>query len=297
MLKIQRILSSTDLSICAAYANARAAMLTSELKCGPLELLHVLDPSLPGALARMLKATPDAEEIFLKENARQEMQKIALQLKNDLGIESRYHVELGRPATRIAARADEVSADIVVVGAHGCNSIKRFFIGNTPYKLLHIGKRSLLIVKNRPDFPYQSVLVPVDFSEHSKRAAQVALAIAPNANVVLLHVFGVPQEGLMHYSGVSGDLINAYRLGAKQVANGEMRQFIASLGAGERAISSVVQFGYPPYVIQEYAERFKPDLIVMGKHGQNRVEDFLLGSVTRSTIDLTECDILITISS
>lgn len=296
MPNIQRILAATDLSPCAAFADLRAAMIAAELRCNAIDLLHVIDPSLTGALERMLKDTPSSEGVSLEEHARRELNDVASRIKSETGMKSECRVIFGRPATQIGLRAEAISADVVVVGAHGCNSISRFFIGNTPYKLLHAGKSPLLIVKNSPERHYHNVLVPVDFSESSKRAAQLALAIAPHANVLLLNVFGVPQAGLMQYSGVSGDYINAYRIGAEQIAIGEMERFLSGLET-ERTVSTSVQFGYPTFVIQDYAEKFKPDLIVMGKHGQNRVEDYLLGSVTRSTIEGTSCDILVTLPS
>ena len=116
-------------------------MLASELKCDALELLTVIDPRLPGALERMLKGTSGSAEASLAEHGKRELQKIALRLQGENGIDCHYHVEFGRPAIRIASKADEVAADMIVVGAHGCKHISRFFVGNTPYKLLHIGKQ------------------------------------------------------------------------------------------------------------------------------------------------------------
>jgi nucleotide-binding universal stress UspA family protein len=38
----------------------------------------------------------------------------------------------------------------------------------------------------------------------------------------------------------------------------------------------------------------RPDLIVMGKHGRTWMEELIVGSVTRDTIDCTKCDIIVT---
>ena len=297
VISIRRILAATDLSGCAAHAETRAAMLCSELKGNALELLTVIDASLPGSLARLVSGTQESAETSLAEHSANDLKRIALRLQNEIGINCDYSVEFGRPATRIASKADALSADLIVVGAHGCNSVNSVFLGNTPYKLLHIGKRSLLIVKNSPTHAYRDILVPVDFSEHSRRAAQTALAIAPNADVTLLHGFEVVNEGLMRYSGVTNDYIRGYRTEASENAVRDMERFVSALEKGDRMVSSIVQFGYAPLIIQEYADRFKPDLIVIGKHGKSRVEDFLLGSVTRHSIDETTCDILVTVST
>ncbi len=296
LMNIRRILAATDLSGCATHAETRAAMLCSELKGDALELLTVIDASLPGTLARLVSGTQESAETSLAEHSANDLKRVALRLQSEYGISCDYSVEFGRAATRIASKADEISADLIVVGAHGCNSINGVFLGNTPYKLLHIGKRSLLIVKNQPTHAYRNILVPVDFSDDSRLAAQTALAIAPNANVTLQHGFEVLNEGLMHYSGVSNDYIRGYRTEARENAVRDMEKFMSALEKGDRVVSSIIQFGYAPLIIQEYADRFNPDLIVIGKHGKSRVEDFLLGSVTRHSIEETSCDILVTLS-
>jgi nucleotide-binding universal stress UspA family protein len=292
-----RILAATDLSPCAGFAETRAAMLCAELSIAKLGLMTVIDDSLAGSLGRLLKGSP-GPIAGLAEQAGRTLDDIARRLQQDHEIACDCHVDTGRPATCIAERAEAMPADLVVVGAHGCNAITPAFIGNTPYRLLHIGRHSILIVREQPAGPYRNVLVPVDFSDDSMRAAQLALTFAPAASVTLLHGFEVMNEGMLHYAGVSTEFIGGYRNAARAEAVAEMDRFMAGLDAGARQlpVSASVQFGYPPFVIQEYARTFSPDLIVIGKHGQSAVEDFLLGSVTRHTLDETTCDLLVALS-
>lgn len=295
MTAIRRILAATDLSPCATLAETRAAMLCAELKNDALGLLNVVDDGAPSAPELLPEGTPRTKATLAEyiEYAERELQRIAQRLQQDHGVRCDRSVGFGRPATGIASRAEVISADLIVVGAHGCNSVSPTFLGNTPYKLLHIGGRPLLIVRNQPERPYLNVLVPVDFSEDSKSAAEIALAVAPGAAVTLLHGFEVINEGLMHYAGISTEFIGGYRNDARKDAVEEMERLLSGLDKGQRLVSTSVQFGYPPSVILEYAETFKPDLIVIGKHGKSRIEDFLLGSVTRHTIEETSCDVLV----
>lgn len=294
-MNIHRILAATDMSMCATHAETRAAMLCHALQVSEIALMTVIDFSLPGALERLLNNAQAFSEASLAEHAERDLQRIASRLQSEYNVVCNCSVEFGRPASRIASKADEISADLVVAGEHGCNSVSDAFLGNTPYKLLHVGRHPLLIVKNQPERAYESILVPVDFSDNSMLAAQTALAISPTASVTLLHGFEALHEGLMNYAGVSRDFIRGYRTEAKDNAMKEMDRFLSDLDKGGRPVASSVQFGYPPLVIQEHAETFKPDLIVIGKHGKSRLEDFLLGSVTRHTIEETYCDILVTL--
>ncbi|HEX2531117.1 MAG TPA: universal stress protein, partial [Burkholderiaceae bacterium] len=151
----------------------------------------------------------------------------------------------------------------------------------------------LLIVKNEPKQLYRHILVPVDFSEDSKRAAEFALEVAPKADVTFLHAFEVWFEGQMQYAGVSRELIDDYRLKAREEARLKLNQFITGLNAEERYLNRVVTFGIPGPVVREYAKQMQPDLIVMGKHGRSRFAELIIGSVTRDTIDQTDADLLV----
>jgi nucleotide-binding universal stress UspA family protein len=97
----------------------------------------------------------------------------------------------------------------------------------------------------------------------------------------------------MHYANVAQEAIDYYRVEARENARLAMNDFIAGLGAPDRQLSRKIEFGYPGPVVRDYAEKMQPDLIVMGKHGRSRIEELIIGSVTRDTIDQTKSDILV----
>ena len=71
-----------------------------------------------------------------------------------------------------------------------------------------------------------------------------------------------------------------------------MQSFIARLQIPNQ-VTSVIQLGAPHNVIREHVDSKKPDLLVMGKQGRSRFEEFLLGSTSRNAIYETECDIMV----
>jgi len=158
---------------------------------------------------------------------------------------------------------------------------------------LHVTSVPLLIVRQPPENPYQNILIPVDFSENSLYAARFASKIAlPASRRTFLHAYDVPNEGLMRYASVSADLVSQFRIAAKNRAESDMADLAASLDSHNR-VSQVVQYGSPLRVIEDYVNARNPDLIVMGKQGRSYFENLLLGSVTRSIVNETSCDILI----
>lgn len=293
MPNITKILAATDLSDDSSHATARAAALCADLGCDAIELLTVKEAGLPDALGLVLRVSPAAAESLLVERTLRELRLISGQLQDNYGIRCTNTVKFGQPEEEIISRAKELSAELTVIGMHGGNFFTGFFLGNTADKLARLSKIPLLVVKNPATQPYRQILVPVDFSENSMRAAHMALKIAPGAQITFLHAFDVVLEEQMRYVNVAQDVIREYHVKAEEDAQRDLNQFIANLQVGGRPVSRAVIFGHPGHVICNHAKVMKPDLIVVGKHGRSRFEELLLGSVTQHALDQTSCDILI----
>lgn len=293
MNALKTILVATDFSERAGRAEVRSAMLAAEHTTGRIELVTIKEASQPETLARIVNSTTELAQAQIVATAERELQLRAALLEDNHGVRCECVVRFGSTASQIVNRADEIGADLVVSGAHGGNFFSDLFIGNTADKLVHLSRRPLLIVKSDPAQPYRRVLVPIDFSEDANRAAQFALKIAPEADITFLHAFEVSSEGQIHYANIPRELINDYRIKARETARLDMNKFIDELHANNRHLTRVINFGLPGPSVREHAKATKPDLIVMGKHGRSRVEELIIGSVTRDTIDQTESDILI----
>lgn len=125
---------------------------------------------------------------------------------------------------------------------------------------------------------YHHLLVPVDGSASSVRAAAVAADLARqwDADVVVLHVVSIPQS-LVVVAGLDQHLVEEYveQLGADALV-GALDVFnAASVGAEVK-----IETGAPAEIILFEAERLGADLVVMGKRGLGQVRGLLLGSVS-----------------
>jgi nucleotide-binding universal stress UspA family protein len=293
MRGMRRILAASDFSERSARAETRAAMLCEGLNCWALELLTVKDPALRETMAHALNSMPTVAEDVLMDRALQGLGRISARLQDDYRVHCMPAVRFGRPAAEIIARADEIKADLVVIGAHGSDYSGDLYLGNNADKLARMTTRPLLIVKNQPDAPYREVLVPVDFSEDSMRAAEMALQIAPEAHVSFLHSCDMRFEDQLLEAGVSREAVLKYRADAYGSAQRELDRFIAELGPIPQPVSRIVKPGLPAEIISRYAETIKPDLVAMGKHGGSRVQELLLGSVMRRAVNKAVCDVLV----
>ena len=293
MTDINTILVGTDLSEFSRRAGKRAAMLCAYSECRWVELLTVKEAGLPEAMGLVLKSSAAEAEAILVDRTMRELRLTCGHLTDNHGIRCTHTVRFGRPEKEIVARADELSVGLTVIGARGGNFFTDLFLGNTADKLARMSKTPLLLVKNEITAPYSQVLVPVDFSENSRRAAQLALKVASDARITFPHVFDVIVEEQMQYVNVAHDIIHEYHVKAAEAARHDLNQFIASLDVPRRSVSRIVAFGHPGHVIYDQAKSVKPDLIVLGKHGRSRLEEFLLGSTSRHVLEQCFCDVLI----
>jgi nucleotide-binding universal stress UspA family protein len=125
-------------------------------------------------------------------------------------------VTIGRVLEEILSAAKQ--SDLLVPGARGLNPLRDLLIGMTVDRVLQIYKRPMLVVKKPPKESYRRVLVPIDFSTHSVAALKMAMLIAPNAEVWIIHVHVAPFDGRLRSAGVLNDEMERYRVEARQQA-------------------------------------------------------------------------------
>ena len=293
MHAFNRLLVATDCSERARLAEVRAALLMREHRCDVAEILTVKDRDEPETLARIMNSDVVSATALATENAARVLAGRASLLRESHGVHLACNVRFGQPATEIVARAEELQAGLIVIGAHGGNFFSDVLLGNTADRLTHLCQSTLLVVKNEASHAYRRVLVPVDFSDDSRRAAEAAFAIAPHADIAFLHAFEAVFDGYMQYANVSRDAIDEYRMSAFEDARDQLDRFISEVAPCGRHLRRTITFGLPGPVVRDHAKATRPDLIVLGKHGRSRLADMILGSVTRDAIDQTDCDVLV----
>jgi nucleotide-binding universal stress UspA family protein len=103
-------------------------------------------------------------------------------------------VKAGHATGEIVATAEQLPADIVVMGTHGRVGVERLLLGSVTEHVLRTTRVPVLTVppgvEERHSVIYKRILCPVEFSDPSLRAVEYALSLAEetNARLVLLHV-------------------------------------------------------------------------------------------------------------
>ena len=70
--------------------------------------------------------------------------------------------------SEINAIAEDVKADLIIMGSHGVSGLKEFFVGSNTEKVVRFSKLPVLIIKNEMvNTDFSDVVVATDFSEES----------------------------------------------------------------------------------------------------------------------------------
>ena len=151
----------------------------------------------------------------------------------------------------------------------------------------------MLVVREPARAAYRRLLIAVDFSPGSVATVRWAHRMAPTAAIVLLHVFDVPFEGMLHLAGLPDDVVDQYRIDERTRSLQRMRDLATEAGLGPTDYTGVVLHGNPTRTILSQARHHDCDLVVMGKHGTHVTEDLLLGSVTQRVLAESNHDVLV----
>lgn len=72
----------------------------------------------------------------------------ALHALNEAGIPNRAHVRFGDTAETIAALAEELGCDTIVMGTHGRSALAGLALGSVTSRVIHLAKTPVLCVKS-----------------------------------------------------------------------------------------------------------------------------------------------------
>lgn len=289
MLNIRDVLFPTDFSEHAGralpHALALARRFDARIHMLHAVVLHAADPNEPD------HRFPDLDEAWKKLDAWAEER-----LEAGIGEEDRVEVVRERvrgisAAPVIVDYAVEGGVDLVVMGTHGRRGLRHMMLGSVAEEVVRTAPCPVLTVRGEgprgPAAGLDRVLVPVDMSEHSFRALEVArkLAAAWGGAVEVLHVVEDPTRPDIYGGPPTGP----------RVDHGRVREtLVARLGGGEEEVPVEVHVdvGQAVSTVAEFAETEEVDVIVLASHGLTGIKRALLGSVAERVIRQAPCPVL-----
>jgi nucleotide-binding universal stress UspA family protein len=298
MAHLQHLLTATDLSGSSLHALDRGLMLAAQ-NGARYTAMHALGLEGLGSFREWLgERNPDVTQ-RLVQDAQERLQDALAEAARRTGadVPVQCWVDPGFPGQAIAQQVADSGVDLVLVGAHGAGFWQRVLLGSTASKLLRRSTVPVLVVKQAPRHAYRRALVALDFSPCALRSIRLARELAPQAHLLLLHVFEVPFEGKMQFAGVSDEIIQQYRIEARERAIQQMHQLTVEAGLKPMEYTAVVVGGDAVRELIVHEERHRCELVVMGKHGTHVTEELLLGSVTKRVLAESQSDVLVVVDA
>lgn len=142
---------------------------------------------------------------------------------------------------------------------------------------------------------FRKILVPVDGSEISMKAARAALELAEkfDAKMTLLHVIsrsvgsvaGMPEalpvvtEAMIKEWQENGDMV--------------LKNTLEFIGSTDVEVETELIWGSPAPYVCDKAKNEDYDIIVVGSHGYGGWREWLLGSVSNRIVHQAACPVLI----
>ncbi len=137
---------------------------------------------------------------------------------------------------------------------------------------------------------FQTIVVPVDGSEHADRAAERAFEIATHHGSSV-HVICVVDPGPLGSHQLPGETESAEDAIGKR-ATTLVEETVETAPEGID-ITTATPTGPAKTEIVDYAESVGADLVVMGSRGRGGVERLMLGSVTEHVTRSSDIDVLV----
>lgn len=285
MEKIERIVVTTDLSEASKTAFPWAEALAVRFNAS-VALLHAVDP-MPMDYYKLF-SEPD-DPIQEKAATYAESLVTAMAAMGFERLQPEIHV-VDNPVTHeaILRFAEESGADLIVMATHGRTGLADLLLGSTPERVVHHSSLPVLCVRCLPgpvpeEITVSRILCPVDLSDRSLAGfwAAATVARAFSATVDLLHVG--PEEGQIRETddSVPDPLLEC------------LEQWLPEDQCGGLSIERHVARGRVPRTIIQAAHRLGDDLIVMATHGQDALEDYLIGSNTQRVLRHSDHPVLV----
>jgi len=204
-------------------------------------------------------------------------------------------IEGGEVFLEIIKHAEKVKSGLIVMGMHGKSRFRDMFVGTTIERVVRKGITPVLMVKNKPIGDYRNILIGTDFLPGSRRAFQVAFALAQNGFFHLFHCYEISDTAI-------GDTIRHWH--GDMIKNNESKQlekfvkdnqkFLKKSGVSSERFRYWTAEGAAYSCLTQEAALLKPDLIAIGAHGS--AAGFTidkLGGTAKNILTNPPCDVLV----
>lgn len=295
MYTYNRILLARDFSPSSGLALQQAVDIArhydAELHILFADVLHA-DPYSFGASMEPARSTEEMKE-RLQGHTEETFSKNHVDTS---GLSIKYVVERDvAPGPAILNYADHIDVDLIVMGTHGRRGLRRVLLGSVAEEVVRLSSVPVYTVPTKTDaqFPFRSMLLPVDFSEHARDTVRRAKEMASefDTRLTLLHVI----EDTLPPSYHTGNIFSDRNVDENTVrkARERLASFYTEAGGPEGIETEfIAEGGHSADRIIHFASTQDVDVVMMASHGRTGMARFAMGSVADKVIRNVRCPVL-----
>ena len=272
-----KILLATDGSEDAVQATEAASDLAGK-SGSELHIVHVWH-DVPGPYRRA----------FVKRELRRQGQEILDQQVQNIesagGTVAKAHLRGGRTSNEVIELSEELGVGLLVVGSRGMGTVRRILIGSHSEEIVHHAHVPVLVVRRgHSAWPPSRVVIGEDFSDHAKKAGELAANIAGLYGSQVTLVYSHPDLPEVP-PGEARDAAVQELGGIRERDEERLESRADELKevAGSRPEVRVSD-DYPASVILQATQETPPPLVAVGSRGLAGLTRTRLGSVSTKVV-------------
>jgi nucleotide-binding universal stress UspA family protein len=278
MLDIKRILIPTDFSDTAILALKHAVNL-ARLVDAQITLMHVVSTfafrvNLPEV------DLDEAQNSKLSGAVGNKLSQIADEITAEHGIKVNTMVTSGRIREEVVRLADEIDADIIIIGTHGVSGLKEFFMGSNAFRIVSEAACPVLSVqKSDKALGFKNIVVPIDNSFHSREKLGISVRMARTFNAKLFIC------GLRSVDHNDEDLNAKFRMKMKQVED-YLEEKEVDFTTSTLFCSNIAK------ATMDYAAEMNADLIIIMNEQEINTTGFFMGPYAQQVVNHSTIPVL-----
>lgn len=187
---IKQILTPVDFSETSQVALSHAIFM-AKIYNAKLYFIHVMEKvSYQNDIRELTTYTSKITDMV-----EGKLEELATSIRLEHGINKpEIIIESGNIASRIVETAEQIKADIIVMGTHGISGVAEFFMGSNAYKVVTQATCPVLTVQKQITRKgFNIIVLPIDDSHSSRQKVKYAVDMAKQYSSVV-HVLGLMKD-------------------------------------------------------------------------------------------------------
>jgi nucleotide-binding universal stress UspA family protein len=296
-IQIERILCPTDFSVFSERALRHAAALAKRFEAR-LTVLHVIPQWTPYTHAPVYFPSPMLANPSLCRHVEEDLREV-VEPAIQAGVPVETILREAEPWREIQAVAEELPADLLVMGTHGRGGFEQLLLGSVAEKVLRRAPCPVLTVCREEGRTWEApglvrrILCATDLSEVSGRTVAYALSLAAEyeAALTVVHVLeGVASSDSPAYKELpeTAAMLRQVEATARQ----QLHQAIPEDARDWCDVKEQVALGRAHREVLRLAVEESADLIVMGARRHGLLAWTSMGSTLHHVVREASCPVL-----